>query len=98
MNVFRISAVLCGMAAALFTFTATRSHAAQKTELAFVASKTNGIARFRLERESGALTSDGIAAIAANPQFFALHPKRPFLYAINSATVDKKKTSVITAF
>ncbi len=65
----------------------------------YVASRTNGIARYRLDLKGGAMTDFAVAsAAAANPQYFAWHPKLPVLYTINMAVVSGKKQSVISAF
>src|SRR5262245_54233619 len=45
----------------------------------YTGGKSKGIYLFTLDRESGALTSQGIAAESASPSFLALHPNRRFL-------------------
>ena len=71
---------------------------AEKSGFIYVASRTNGICRYKLDEKTGAMTDFAVASAGGNPQFFAWHPKLSVLYAINTATVDGKKGSVISAF
>lgn len=78
-------------------------HAQAKTipssenELVFVAAKKT-IAVYRLNLSDGTCTPLGVAAEVDGPQFLALDAKRHFLYTLNAAKVDEKKTGVVSGY
>jgi 6-phosphogluconolactonase len=98
MNSLRTSSATALFLLALVTLAPCIGVTAERETFAYVASRTNGIVRYRVDSKTGVLSDSFVAAAAANPQFFALHPSQPFLYAINTALVNGKKTSVISAF
>lgn len=52
----------------------------------------------RLEATAGRLTAAELAAESSNPSFLAIHPQRPFLYAVNEAPGSNSKEGLVTAF
>jgi len=75
----------------LVTFVVPRTHAraddGSQGLLVYVGTYTNakskGIYAYRLDSKTGALTSVGLVAEAANPSFLVAHPSGKFLYSAN---------------
>ncbi|MEX0713682.1 MAG: lactonase family protein, partial [Pirellulales bacterium] len=60
---------------------------------------SEGIYTSRLDLADGSLTAPELAAATSNPSFVALHPNRPFLYAVSEISeLDGKKTGGVSAF
>ncbi len=60
---------------------------------------SEGIYRFQLDTETGALTAPMVAAKTPNPSFLALHPSGRYLYACNETTsYQGTKSGSISAF
>jgi 6-phosphogluconolactonase len=60
---------------------------------------SEGIYLLELHRDTGELRSRGLAAVAANPSFLAVHPSGDFLYAVNELIEWKgQKTGAVSAF
>ena len=49
----------------------------------YTGSGSRGIYAFRFDPASGALQEEGLAVEETNPSFLAIHPDRPFLYAVS---------------
>lgn len=62
--------------------------------------KSKGIYVFDFDTSSGKVTSDvRLAAESVNPSFLALHPSKPFLYAVNeTGDYQGEKTGAVSAF
>jgi 6-phosphogluconolactonase len=61
--------------------------------------ESRGIYRFTVDPTTGEATEPALAAETDNPSFLALHPSRPFLYAVNeTAEFQGKKTGAVSAF
>jgi 6-phosphogluconolactonase len=61
--------------------------------------KSKGIYVSRLDLASGSLSAPVLAAEATSPSFLAVHPSRPFLYAVNEvSTFDGKPAGSVSAF
>ena len=50
---------------------------------AYTSGESEGIYRFRLNLDTGALDMVGLAAPSEGPSFLALHPRQPILYTAN---------------
>lgn len=79
------------------------TRAAQQKYLVYVGTYTNhgskGIYAFRLDSETGKLTSLGLAAEAAQPSFLAVDSSGRFLYAANeTANYKDQPTGAVSAF
>jgi 6-phosphogluconolactonase len=60
---------------------------------------SRGVYVSRLDRASGSLSAPGLAAETTNPSFLAVHPSRPFLYAVNEVgSFAGQKTGSVSAF
>src|SRR5262245_37412836 len=46
---------------------------------------SQGIYRYKLDLETGAITGGELAATSSSPSFLAMHPSGEFLYAANEA-------------
>ncbi len=61
--------------------------------------KSKGIYLLRLDLDTGAVTSLGLAAQATNPSFLAIHPNHRFLYAVGEISdFSGKKSGAVSAF
>jgi 6-phosphogluconolactonase len=61
--------------------------------------KSQGIYTAQFDPATGKLTSPELAAKATNPSFLALHPHRPFLYAVSeTGNVAGKPGGAVSAF
>lgn len=61
--------------------------------------KSKGVYVSRLELGTGSLSAPVLAAEATNPSFLAVHPSRPFLYAVNEVdTFEGNRTGSVSAF
>jgi 6-phosphogluconolactonase len=62
------------------------------------ANPAESLSVFRLDGESGALTRQSAVA-ADNPSFLALHPRLPYLYAVNSVNdFEGRSSGAVSAF
>jgi 6-phosphogluconolactonase len=60
---------------------------------------SKGIYRLELDTTTGKLSKLEVAAPAVNPSFLAVHPSRPFLYAVSEVSgTDPQKSGAIAAF
>jgi len=48
----------------------------------YTGGESEGIYRLRFDDETGKTTLEGLAGKAENPNFLALHPSKPVLYAV----------------
>lgn len=63
------------------------------------ASTSKGIYAYRLNEDTGHMTSLGLAAAADSPSYLAVSPNRRFLYAVNEVdSYEGKKAGSISAF
>lgn len=61
--------------------------------------RSEGIYIYRLDPASGALEPVGTAAGVDNPSFLALHPRLPYLYAVNEVNESRGQSSgAVSAF
>ncbi len=51
----------------------------------YTSGRSEGIYVYRFDPSSGALRYAGVARGVSNPSFLALHPRRPFLYAVSES-------------
>ena len=65
---------------------------------AYVASRTKGLCLYEFDSKTGALKNEGVAADVGGAGFIAIHPTKNLLYALNTATIDEKKTGVVSSF
>ena len=63
-------------------------------DLLYVGTYTESIYLVRMDRRSGELLQVGSVNAGANPSFLSIHPKRPFLYAVN----EIEPTGTVSAF
>jgi 6-phosphogluconolactonase len=62
-------------------------------------SKSEGIYIYRMDLDSGAMKSAGVATGVKNPSFLAIHPSKRFLFSVSEIDdLDGKKTGGVTAF
>jgi 6-phosphogluconolactonase len=60
---------------------------------------SKGVYVSRLDLSSGTLSAPQLAAETTNPSFLAVHPTRPFLYAVNEVgTFEGKPSGSVSAF
>ncbi len=60
---------------------------------------SKGIYLFEMNKDTGKLTDLGLVAETPNPTFLALHPTKPFLYAVSEiGDFQGKKTGAVAAF
>jgi 6-phosphogluconolactonase len=60
---------------------------------------SKGIYAYRYDAATGQLDALGLVAESTNPSFLALHPQRPFLYAVNeTGNYEGKKSGAVSAF
>jgi 6-phosphogluconolactonase len=65
----------------------------------YTGGKSKGIYLLRFEPVTGQLIMVGLAAEIANPSFLALHPYKPWLYAVNEVDdFGGKKSGAVSAF
>lgn len=65
----------------------------------YTGAKSKGIYVSRLDLKSGSLGTPELAAETPSPSFLAVHPTRPFLYAVNEVnTFAGKATGSVSAF
>jgi len=65
----------------------------------YTGAKSEGIYLLRLDLQRGTLTPVGLAAKTPSPSFLAVHPNRPFLYAVSEIdSFGGKKTGAVSAF
>lgn len=65
----------------------------------YTGQKSQGIYMADFESESGELSAVKLAAATPSPSFLAIHPSKPFLYAVGEgASVGPKKEGTVTAF
>jgi 6-phosphogluconolactonase len=65
----------------------------------YTGKESRGIYLLELDPASGALTPRGLAGELDNPSFLALHPDRPFLYAVSEVEqLGGQKTGAVAAF
>jgi 6-phosphogluconolactonase len=62
------------------------------------ASTSEGIYVSRLDEASGSLSQPVLAATLENPSFVALHPTKPWLYAVSEVSAAGKKSGGAVAF
>lgn len=91
------------IAAAFLPLSGGPSEARAASVLVYVGTVTQGesegIYLYELDSSSGKLTARGLAAEAENPSFVALHPDRPFLYAVDQMTSPEgRKTGAVSSF
>src|SRR5688572_25105949 len=61
--------------------------------------KSKGVYVSRLDLGSGLLSAPALAAETTSPSFLAVHPSRPFLYAVNEVeTFEGNRTGSVSAF
>ena len=61
--------------------------------------KSKGIYRSKFDLNTGEINNISLIAEAANPSFLALHPNKPFLYAVNELTeFEGAATGAVSAF
>ena len=65
---------------------------------AYVASRTKGLCLFEFDGKTGALKNLGPATDTSGAGFITIHPSKNLLYALNTATIDGKKTGVVSSF
>lgn len=64
----------------------------------YTGAESKGIYLFELDVASGKLTKVGLAGEVVNPSFLALHPTKPFLYAVSeTAATNGKKAGAVSA-
>ena len=65
----------------------------------YTGGNSNGIYLLRMNLDTGALTTAGLAGETVNPSFLAIHPSGRFLYSVNEISKFAGKSSgVISAF
>ena len=65
----------------------------------YTGSGSEGIYRFEFDSANGDVTPAELVAKTANPSFLALHPSKPFLYAVNEVdTFEGKPGGAVSAF
>jgi 6-phosphogluconolactonase len=65
----------------------------------YTGGESRGIYRFTLDPSTGEASEPALAAEADNPSFLALHPSRPFLYAVGETSeFQGEKTGTVSAF
>ena len=65
----------------------------------YTGGESRGIYLFRMNQETGELTSEGLAGETMNPSFLALHPNGRYLYSVNEISgFGGKPTGVVSAF
>src|SRR5688500_9986516 len=61
--------------------------------------KSKGVYVSRLDLGTGSLSAPALAAETTSPSFLAVHPRRPFLYAVNEVdTFEGNRTGSVSAF
>lgn len=96
-----ILAVLLGLF--LLTTTSVGGHADLASMSVYVGTVTQGGSRgiylYKLDLATGQLTGGDLAAEAINPGFVALHPRRPFLYALDQMnSEDGRLIGAVSSF
>lgn len=91
------------MAAAFLPLSGGASDAGPAPVRVYVGTVTDGdsegIYLYDLDLSSGKLSSLGLAAEAVNPSFIAIHPEKPFLYAIDSMQAPGgERVGAVSAF
>jgi len=85
-----------------FASLASASQAEPTTMFVYVGTVTQagsqGIYLYQLNATTGQLTGKGLAAEAVNPGFLALHPHRPFLYALDQMAAEDRSIGAVSAF
>jgi 6-phosphogluconolactonase len=65
----------------------------------YTGGKSEGIYRARFSTETGKLGSPELAVKTQSPSFLALHPKRPWLYAVGEgSSIGPRKEGAVSAF
>lgn len=65
----------------------------------YATEKSRGVYVSRLDLASGSLSAPVLAAETVSPSFLAVHPSRPFLYAVNEVgTFEGKPAGSVSAF
>jgi 6-phosphogluconolactonase (cycloisomerase 2 family)/glucose/arabinose dehydrogenase len=60
--------------------------------------KSKGIYRLNLDLKTGALKPEGVTEGIVNPSFLALHPTKPYAYAVSEVSAGKEKAGSVSAF
>ena len=94
---------LCAASAALLACAGGVSAASKGEYLVYVGTYTGrgsqGIYAWRFNPGSGKLAPLGLAAETVNPSFLAIHPKRPFVYAVSEVSGSRgQKGGAVSAF
>lgn len=93
-----------GIAASAASLMAQRPNATGPSSMhvylgTYTGEKSQGVYRARLDMATGALSSPELAATVTSPSFLAVHPSRPFLYAVNEmGKFGDKPTGAVSAF
>ncbi len=100
----RLTTRIIAMSTLLAASLSTGAVSAQETAVrlyigTYTGEQSRGIYMSQLDLATGALSPAELAAEAKNPSFLAIHPNRPFVYAVSEvADAGGKPTGAVSAF